>query len=106
MEQNYDLVVIIVQQRLEQKVMDAMEEAGAHAATSFYAKGRGVRHKLGNWGLLIQPEKVVILTATHEKNTLDIIAAVKKAADLSSPASGLVFSTKIYNLEGIFKEKI
>ena len=96
------LVVIIVQQKLEPKALAAIEGAGAGGATILYGKGKGIRNKMGNWGLLIQPEKAVILTIVPEPAVKNVIEAVKRAASLNSPGNGVAFSLKISDATGLF----
>lgn len=53
----FHLITGIVQRGKAEKVVKAAMEAGAQGATVFYARGTGVRQKLGFVGKLIQPEK-------------------------------------------------
>ena len=91
MAEQFHLITCIVERGKADKVVDAAILAGAQAATMFYARGRGVREKLGIWGKLIQAEKEVIWVVTKDDDRKAIFDAVVETANLKKPGKGFAF---------------
>ena len=51
------LITCIVQRGLADAIVQAAVDAGAHGATVHYARGSGMRERLGVLGLAIEAEK-------------------------------------------------
>ena len=88
---SYHLITCIVERDKAKGVVDAVLQAGAQAATTFYARGRGVREKLGMLGMLIQPEKEIILVVTTAEQKQAIFDSLVSAAELDKPGKGFAF---------------
>ncbi len=89
------LITCIVERGRANKIVDAAVKAGAEGATIYYGRGVGVRQKIGWQGLLVKPEKEVILIATQEKQTTKVFDAVVEAANLEKPGNGFAFLHRI-----------
>lgn len=76
--------------------------AGAGGATVFYARGMGVRDRMGLLGLAIVPEKEVVQVVTPEADTQTVFKAVADAAGLDTPGMGIAWVTKVEGVAGIF----
>lgn len=87
----FKLLTCIVQRGKADKVVDAAIKAGAQGATIFYARGTGIRQKLGFIGKLIQAEKEVIMTVVTDTTADDVFNAMTKAAELEKPGKGFAF---------------
>ena len=96
----YHLITCIVERNRADIVVDAAIAAGAQAATMFYARGRGLREKLGILGKLIQAEKEVILIVTKEEDRKKIFDAVVSAADLDKPGKGFAYVQPVEDAVG------
>lgn len=86
-----NLITCIVQRGKADKVVKDAIKSGAEGATVFYARGTGVRQKLGFWGKLITPEKEVILIVTKKKETDAVFEALVKSGGLDKPGRGFAF---------------
>lgn len=86
-----ELVTVIVQRRDGKRATDAALKAGATGVTSFYARGTGVRQKLGILGRLIQAEKEVILVAAERGTARAILDAINAAVGLDQPGKGFAY---------------
>lgn len=91
------LVVItcIVQRGKADDVMKAASKAGASGATIYFARGTGIREKLGLLGIAIQAEKEVISICVPEANARPIFDAMVRAGKLNTPGMGFIYQTKV-----------
>jgi nitrogen regulatory protein P-II 1 len=102
MEQR-DVIVCIVQRGEADKVVKSALEAGAQGATIFYARGTGVRQRLGILGAFIQPEKEVIIIATNTSQTENIFNAMVLSGKLDTPGNGFAYIHKIEKAIGFLE---
>ncbi|MFH1416269.1 MAG: P-II family nitrogen regulator [Elusimicrobiota bacterium] len=96
----FKLITCIVERGRADKVVDAALKSGAQGATVFYARGTGVRQKLGILGKLIQAEKEVIMVAVEESNTEKVFKALADSAELKKPGKGFAFIHSIEKAVG------
>lgn len=94
------LITVIVERGNADRVVKAALEAGASGATVFYARGMGVREKLGLLGRFISPEKEVILMVTKQDLADKILEVVSKSGKLDQPAKGFAFIHSIERAVG------
>lgn len=99
---SYHLITCIVERGQADKTVNAAISAGAQAATLFYARGRGLREKLGLMGRFILPEKEVILIVTREKETQAVFDAITVSAQLKVPGKGFAYIQPVEQVEGFF----
>jgi len=85
------LITCVVERGRADDVMDAARKAGAPAATIFYARGTGVRERLGLLGIAIQAEKEVLQIVIPKKEADRIFDAVAEAAQVSLPGKGFIY---------------
>lgn len=90
-KEDLTLITCIVQRGEADRVVDAALDAGAEGATIYYGRGRGVKERLGMAGLLIKPEKEVILIVTRHGEAELVFEAIVTAADLPSRGKGFAF---------------
>lgn len=98
-----DSITCIVQRGESDKTVKAALNAGAQGATMFYARGTGIRQKLGPLGSLIQPEKEIIIIVVKGDQTEAVFNAVVSAARLDEPGRGFAFVQKIEKAVGFLK---
>jgi nitrogen regulatory protein P-II 1 len=97
-----ELITCIVQRGKADKVAKAALKAGASGATISFARGMGLRERLGLLGLAIVPEKEVITVVCEETTTAAIFAAVVAAAHLDVPGMGIAFVHSLSRVAGFF----
>ena len=85
------LVTAVVQRKDGKKASKAAIAAGASGVTSFYARGTGVRQRLGLLGRLIQAEKEVLLVAVPRGRASAILEALTEAVGLDQPGKGFAW---------------
>lgn len=91
----YDLITCIVERNKGDHVVDEALKSGAQAATVYFARGRGVKERLGFLGKLIQHEKEVILIVTKEEVTQKVYETVIIAAQLNELGRGFAYVQKV-----------
>ncbi|OGS33286.1 MAG: transcriptional regulator [Elusimicrobia bacterium RIFOXYC2_FULL_34_12] len=99
-----NLITCIVQRGKADKVVKEAIGAGAEGATIFYARGTGIRQKLGFWGKIITPEKEVILIVTRKKETDTVFEAVIKSGKLDKAGQGFAFVHTIDKAVGFLNQ--
>ena len=89
------LITCIVERGLADSMVDAAMKSGAQGATISYAKGRGIREKLGVWGVTIDIEKEMISILVSNQNCDHIIKELYQAGHLDQAGKGIIYSQKL-----------
>lgn len=103
--QKYNLITCIVQRGKGDEVWDAAKKAGAGGVTIHFARGKGVREKLGLLGIAISPEKEVLQLVVPDKDADKIFDAIVKAGKLETPGMGFAFLEDVKRAVGFYHEK-
>lgn len=101
MENNYDLVISIVNRGHSDPVVEASREAGANGGTIIYGRGTGKDEVNTFMGVSIQPEKEIIMTLTKSENKNNIMEAICEKAGLDAAGMGICFSLPVTKVRGI-----
>ena len=101
----YHVVTCIVERGRGERIADDAIRAGAHGATIYQARGKGVRERLGSSGGLIDPEKEVILIVTKTEQTQSVFDTVIKAARLHEPGKGFAYIQLVQQAVGFLDGK-
>ena len=89
------LITCVVQRGKADEVVDAARGAGALGATIYYARGTGVRERLGILGLTVEAEKEVINVVVANDQLDDIFEKMYLAGELDTPAMGVIYVTPL-----------
>ena len=103
-ESGLDLITVIVERGEADNAVKNALDAGAQGATISLGRGTGVRQRLGVLGLMIQPEKELVLIVTHRDITDTVFDAVVKAARLDEPARGFAYVQEVSRATGFVPE--
>ena len=106
---NACLITCIVEMGSAEKVLEAAKNSGAQGATINYARGTGIREKLGLLGVTIDEQKEVIRIIVSEEQADRVFEAMYLAGGLDTPGKGIMFMTKLdrvatYIPESVLKE--
>jgi len=99
----FQLITCIVERGKANKVVDEALKAGATSATMFYARGRGIKEKLGIFGGIHYARKEVILIASKTEQTQSIFEVVTKTARLDVPGKGFAYIQPVEKTAGFFE---
>ena len=89
------LVTCIVQKGLADDIVRACREAGAHGATVSYARGSGVRERLGVLGVAVEAEKEVITIVVATDQVDRIVETMYLVGNLDTPGMGFLYVTPV-----------
>ena len=92
---NVALITCIVQRGVADDIITAAREAGAQGATVHYAKGMGIRERLGVLGVAVEVEKEVINIVVSTEQADKILEKIYLAGKLDTPGMGLVYITPL-----------
>ena len=89
------LITCIVQRGIADDVVVAAQEAGAQGATIFYARGSGVRERLGIVGLAVEVEKEIITIVVADDQVDRVFEKIYLAGKLDTPGMGIMYVTPL-----------
>lgn len=92
---NISLITCIVQKGVADEIVKAATEAGAQGATIFYARGMGVREKLGLLGVAIDVEKEVLNIVVANEQVDMIFERIFLAGKMDTPGMGFIYVTPL-----------
>ena len=92
--ENLIIITCIVERGKAEDVVEAAKKAGAKAATIAFARGTGIRERLGLLGVVIQPEKEVIEIAIVKEMADAVFEAMVDAGELYLPGKGFIYMTE------------
>ncbi|WP_214044456.1 P-II family nitrogen regulator [Methanomethylovorans sp.] len=102
-ENSFSLIVTIVKKGWGDKVVNASKKAGARGGTIMYGRGTGIHENKSLLGLMIEPEKEIVLTIIESEMADKIVGAIKKSIGINEPGYGIGF---IVPLKSIFGAQI
>ncbi|TNG00301.1 MAG: P-II family nitrogen regulator [Gammaproteobacteria bacterium] len=89
------LITCIVQSGLGDTIVQAAQDAGAQGATVFYAKGSGVRERLGILGVAVEVEKEVVNIVVSSEQLETVFNNIYLAGHLDTPGMGFMYVTPL-----------
>jgi nitrogen regulatory protein PII len=89
------LITCIVQKGLADQMVTAARDAGAQGATVYYARGSGVRERLGILGIAVEVEKEVINIVVARDQVDRVFERMFLAGHLDTPGMGFIYVTPL-----------
>ncbi|MBK8202480.1 MAG: P-II family nitrogen regulator [Bdellovibrionales bacterium] len=89
------LITCIVQRGAADKIVKAAQEAGAQGATVSFAKGTGIRERLGLLGVAVEVEKEIINVVVSTDQAHRIFEKMYLAGNLDTPGQGFIYITPL-----------
>jgi nitrogen regulatory protein PII len=89
------LITCIVQRGNADKIVQAARDAGVQGATVHFAKGMGVRERLGILGVAVNVEKEVINIVVSRDHVDMVFEQMYLAGDLDTPGMGIMYITPL-----------
>lgn len=96
-----DLIVTIVEKGYAEDVIDFSKKAGAEGGTILSGRGCGPHDTAKLLGILIEPEKEVVLTLVPHSKTNTILTAIEIGMNLNEPGKGIAFVLNVSNVVGL-----
>lgn len=92
---NVALITCIVQREIADDIIAAAREAGAQGATVHFAKGMGIRERLGILGVAVEVEKEVVNIVVSTEQADKVFEKIYLAGKLDTPGMGLIYITPL-----------
>ncbi len=104
------MITCVVQKDLAEDVLAAAKSVGAQGATISYARGTGIRERMGLLGVTIDEQKEVIRIIVSEEQANMVFETMFLAGKLDTPGVGIMYMVKLDRLatyvpEGILKSE-
>ncbi len=93
--ENLVQITCIVERGKADAVVKAAMAAGAPAATISFARGTGIRERLGLLKIAISPEKEVIYIVAPHATADGIFDAMAKAGEIELPGKGFIYMVPV-----------
>ena len=89
------LITCIIQRGMADRVVHAARDAGAQGATVYFARGTGVRERLGVLGVAVDAEKEVVSIIVSSDQVDRIFERMYLAGKLDTPGMGFMYVTRL-----------
>jgi len=101
-----NLITCVLQTGLAEGVLDAAKNCGAQGATISYARGTGVRERMGLLGVAIDEQKEVIRIIVSDEQADRVFDAMYLAGKLDTPGKGIMFMNKLDRVATYIPEEV
>tara|TARA_B100000686_G_C16696703_1_gene920953 strand:- start:60 stop:407 length:348 start_codon:yes stop_codon:yes gene_type:complete len=88
----FKVILAMVNEDHQEKVIQAAKEAGATGVTILNARGEGIRGQKSFFGLNVEVQKEVLLFLVEDFISDDIMDAIFKAGQFKERGNGIAFS--------------
>ncbi|MFA6583675.1 MAG: P-II family nitrogen regulator [Elusimicrobiaceae bacterium] len=102
-EPKYVLIKIVAQRRMGNRVMRVALKNGAPGITYYYARGTGVREKLGFLANLIEAEKVIIEIVEEESRAAALLDTIVNETKINEPGKGFCYISPVTKVAGFYR---
>ena len=89
------LITCVVENGLAEKIVDAATNVGAQGATINYAKGTGIRDRMGLIGVTIDDQKEIIRIIVSKEQSNRVFESMYLSGDLDTPGKGIMWMSKL-----------
>ena len=89
------IITCIVQAGHADNVVKAAQNVGAQGATVTYARGTGVRERMGLMGVAIDEQKEMVRIIVSQEQSDRVFEAMYLAGELDKPGMGIMFMNKL-----------
>lgn len=96
-----DLIVTIVEKGNAEDVIECAKRAGAEGGTILSGRGCGAHETTKLLGILIEPEKEVVLTLVPRPKTDEILNSIQIGMQLDKPGKGIAFVVNVSKTIGL-----
>lgn len=93
------LIVTIVKKGWGDEVIKASRTAGAQGGTILFGRGTGIHENKSILGLMVEPEKEIVLTITKSNIADSMLNSIIEAINLDEPGKGIGF---VVSLDKVF----
>lgn len=103
MENDFELILTIVNEGFSEAVMDAARSKGATGGTLISGRGTAKEETLAKFKVFLTPEKEIVLILSPKENTKNILLVINEQCGLTTDAHGIAFALPVDDVCGIKK---
>jgi nitrogen regulatory protein PII len=92
------MITCVLQNGLGEDVLKAAKNAGAQGATVSYARGTGIRDRMGLLGVTIDEQKEVLRLIVSDDQADRVFEAIYLAGKLDTPGKGIMYVSNLENV--------
>ena len=85
------LITCVLQNGLAEEVLEAAKNVGVQGATVSFARGTGIRDRMGLMGVTVDEQKEVIRIIVSEEQAPRVFDAMYLAGKLDTPGRGILY---------------
>ena len=97
----FELVITFVNTGFADQVMNAAREVGARGGTIIHARGTATKEMEKKYGVVITPDKEMVLILVNTKIKDKVLSAIYKEAGLQTAGQGIAFSLPVEDVVGL-----
>lgn len=101
MENEFELVVCIVNEGFAESVMDAARAQGAKGGTIIGARGTANPEAEEFFGITVEPHKETVLIVVKKNTTENVLKAIYDRVGLGTEGAGIAFALPVDETLGI-----
>ena len=101
MPSKYEVILAIVNSGFSEAVMDAAREEGACGGTIIHARGTGTKAMQEKYGIIITPDKEIIMILVEESIRDKVLSAIYKDTGLATDGQGIAFALPVSDVIGL-----
>ena len=98
---NFNLIVTIVDKGVAEDVIELAKKGGAEGGTILNGRGAGCHDTAKILGILIEPEKDIVLTLIEKEKTDTVLEFIADGLELDKPGKGIAFVVDVPKVVGI-----
>ncbi|MDD4859045.1 MAG: hypothetical protein PHR56_02445 [Dehalococcoidales bacterium] len=99
------VIVTIVNKGWGDVALETSMKAGASGGTLLMGRGTSTREEQRIMGILIEPQKEVLITVTDSEKSANILKEIIRAVDLEKPGAGISFVFPVTDVAGMGEDK-
>lgn len=100
-ENEYSMIMAIVNQGFSEEVMNAARPMGASGGTVFHSRRVGTKEAMKFWKISVQEEREVVLILAQKEDKLAIMQEIGRQCGMNSKAQGIVMSLPVDGIAGL-----
>lgn len=100
-ENEYSMIMAIVNQGFSEDVMNAARPKGASGGTVFHSRRVGNEEAMKFWKISVQEEREVVIILAGKEDKLAIMQEIGKKCGMQSKAQGIVMSLPVDSVVGL-----
>ena len=99
--ENYEMILCVVNAGFSDEVMDAAREAGARGGTVIHARGTANKEAESFFQITIQPDKDIVMMIVPADIKDNVLHAIYQSAGLKTEGQGIAFSLPVNKAVGL-----